>query len=246
MNALVSDAELSRRMAQGDTRALEQLMRLHNRKLFRTARAILRDDAEAEDAVQAAYLRAYRSIGTFRGEAKLSTWLIRIVANDALARRRSNMRRAAIMPIRSGDAEQGEFEARAEARDHDGPESQAQRSELRQLLEQKIDDLPEAFRAVFVLRALEELSVDETAAALGVPEATVRTRFFRARRQLREALSQHADVAFDDAFTFLGERCDRMVARVLARLQEVKMNGNARGRLTCWSTGSRTARAFFT
>jgi len=220
--ANVSDAELSRRIAQGDTRALEHLMRLHNRTLFRTARAILRDDAEAEDAVQEAYLRAFRSIGTFRGEAKLSTWLIRIVANQALARRRKDARRAAIVPIRGGGVEEHEFEAEAEGREQDGPESRTQRSELRQRLEQKIDELPEAFRAVFMLRALEELPVDETAAALGIPEATVRTRFFRARSQLREALSQHIDLAFDDAFAFLGERCDRIVTRVLARLSQLQ------------------------
>ncbi|HZO02150.1 MAG TPA: RNA polymerase sigma factor [Burkholderiales bacterium] len=214
----LSDAELSRRIAQGDMRALEHLMRLHNRTLFRTARSILRDDAEAEDAVQEAYLQAYRSIGAFRGDAKLSTWLIRIVANEALARRRKDARRAAIVPIRGGGVEEHEFEAEAEVRDQDGPESQTQRSELRRLLEQKIDELPESFRAVFMLRALEELPVDETAAALGIPEATVRTRFFRARSQLREALSQEIDLAFDDAFAFLGERCDRIVARVLARL----------------------------
>ena len=200
----------------------EQLMRLHNRTLFRTARAILRDDAEAEDAVQEAYLQAYRSIGAFRGEAKLSTWLIRIVVNEALARRRKAARRAAIVPIRGGGVEEHEFEAEAGLREQDGPESQTQRSELRRRLEQKIDELPETFRAVFVLRALEELPVDETAAALGIPEATVRTRFFRARSQLREALSQDIDLAFDDAFAFLGERCDRIVARVLARLFQLQ------------------------
>jgi RNA polymerase sigma-70 factor (ECF subfamily) len=218
--ATLSDAELSRRISEGDMHALEHMMRLHNRTLFRTARAILHDDAEAEDAVQDAYLQAYRSIGAFRGEAKLSTWLIRIVANQALARRRKAARRAAIVPIRGGGAEEHEFEAEADTRGPDGPESQTQRSELRRMLEQKIDELPEAFRAVFVLRALEELPVEDTAAALGIPEATVRTRFFRARSQLREALSQQIDLAFDDAFAFLGERCDRIVARVLARLSQ--------------------------
>ena len=198
--------------------AFERLMRENNRRLFRTARAILRDDAEAEDAVQEAYLRAYRSMGEFRGEAKVSTWLVRIVVNEALARRRKEVRRAAIVPIRGGGAEDHEIAAEVALREDEGPESGTQRSELRRLLEQKIDALPDAFRAVFVLRALEELSVEETAAALGIPEATVRTRFFRARSQLREALAQEIDVAFDDAFAFLGERCDRIVARVLAKV----------------------------
>ena len=218
----LSDTELSHRIAQGDMHALEQLMRLYNRTMFRTARAILRDDAEAEDAVQEAYLQAYRSIGSFRGDARLSTWLVRIVANEALARRRKDVRRGAIVPIRGGGVEEHEFETEAAVRAEDGPESQAQRSELRCLLEQKIDGLPEAFRAVFMLRALEELPVDETAAALGIPQATVRTRFFRARSLLREALSREIDLAFDDAFSFLGERCDRIVAGVLHRLNDLQ------------------------
>lgn len=196
----------------------ERLMRDNNRLLFRTARAILRDDAEAEDAVQEAYLRAYRSIGDFRGEARHSTWLVRIVVNEALARRRKATRRAAIVPIRGGAAEDHEPVAEIALREDEGPESLTQRTELRSLLERKIDELPEAFRTVFVLRALEELPVEETAAILHIPEATVRTRFFRARSQLREALAQEIDVAFDDAFAFLGERCDRIVARVLAKL----------------------------
>jgi RNA polymerase sigma-70 factor (ECF subfamily) len=221
---ILEDSELGRRIAHGDIKAFEQLMRRHNRTLFRTARAILRDDADAEDALQEAYLQVYRSIGSFRGEAKLSTWLVRIVANEALAHRRNDARRAAIVPIRGGGAAEHEFEAEAAMRDHDGPEDQAGRHEIRRVLEHKIDALPDGFRAVFVLRALEELSVEETAAALGIPEATVRTRFFRARSQLREALSQEIDLAFGDAFAFAGERCDRIVARVLAKLDLRSLN----------------------
>jgi RNA polymerase sigma-70 factor (ECF subfamily) len=209
-----ADADLPRRVAAGDTKAFEALMRTYNRRLFRTARAILRDDAAAEDALQEAYLRIYGSIGSFRGDSKLSTWLVRIVANEALARRRKDQRRAEILPIHGGDEEEHGVEHGVDKQD--GPQRQAERSEIRQLLEAKIDALPDAFRAVFVLRALEELSVDETAAALGIPEATVRTRFFRARSQLRESLSREIDLAFDDAFGFAGERCDRIVARVMA------------------------------
>lgn len=211
-----SDAGLARRIALGDPKAFEQLMRSHNRRLFRTARAILRDDAEAEEVLQEAYLCAYRSIAAYRAEAKLSTWLVRIVANEALARRRKDVRRAQVLPIRAG-VEHAELEAQS---DHqgEGPQQLAERSEMRRLLEAKIDALPEGFRAVFVLRALEELTVEETAAALGIAEGTVRTRFFRARSQLREALSREIDLAFDDAFGFAGERCDRIVSRVLARI----------------------------
>lgn len=153
-------------------------MRRHNRMLYRVARAILRDDAAAEDALQEAWLRAYRAMDTFRGEAKLSTWLVRIVVNEALTRRRKEQRQA-------GPAQ----EAERATLPQDEPEGMARRSELRRRLEAEIGDLPDAFRAVFVLRAVEELSVAETAAALHIPEATVRTRFFRARGQLREALS---------------------------------------------------------
>jgi RNA polymerase sigma-70 factor, ECF subfamily len=220
--ASLSDTERCAWIARGDMRGLEQLMRLHNRTMYRTARAILRDDAEAEDAVQDAYLQAYRSIGSFRGDAKLSTWLVRIVVNEALARRRKVARRAAIVPIRGGGVEAHEFGAEVTIRGEDGPENQMQRGELRRLLEQRINELPEAFRAVFMLRPLEELPVDETAVAPGIPEATVRTRFFRARSLLREALSQEIDLAFGDAFAFLGERCDRIVANVLDRLKDLR------------------------
>jgi RNA polymerase sigma-70 factor (ECF subfamily) len=158
--------------------AFTQLMRRHNRTLFRTARAILRDDAAAEDALQEAWLRAYHAIDAFRGEAKLSTWLVRIVINEALARRRKDQRHVPVVQ-----------EAEQAIRKHDQPDSMAQRSELRRRLEAKIRGLPDAFRAVFMLRAVEELSVQETAAALRIPESTVRTRFFRARSRLREALS---------------------------------------------------------
>jgi RNA polymerase sigma-70 factor (ECF subfamily) len=154
-----------------------RLMRRHNRTLFRTARAILRDDAAAEDALQEAWLRAYHAIDTFRGEAKLGTWLVRIVVNEALARRRKDQRHAPA----AQETEQA-------IRKQDEPEGLAQRAELRRRLEAKIRLLPDAFRTVFMLRAVEELSVQETAAALHIPESTVRTRFFRARSQLREGL----------------------------------------------------------
>ena len=208
-----NDQDLARRVARGDTKALEELMRIYNRRLFRTARAILRDDAAAEDALQEAYLRVYGAIGTFRGDAQLSTWLVRIVANEALARRRKDVRRAEVLPIVPGAAEEDSMDQ------NDGPQRSAERAEMRELLEKKIDALPDAYRTVFVLRALEELSVEETASALGIPEATVRPRFFRARSQLREALSREIDVAFGDAFGFAGERCDRIVARVMAAVK---------------------------
>ncbi|HEX7417436.1 MAG TPA: RNA polymerase sigma factor [Steroidobacteraceae bacterium] len=220
----LSDTEIARRIALGDRDAFELLMRRYNQTLYRTARSILKDDAEAEDAVQEAYMLAYGAIGAFRGDAKLSTWLIRIVVNEAIVRARKRSRRAEIIQLSSGErepeadvSEENMNEATPEQ-----PEHTALRAETRRLLEGKIDALPDAFRTVFVLRALEELTVEETAATLGIPAATVRTRFFRAKGLLREALAREIDFAYGDAFAFAGGRCDRIVAGVLARLKDLQ------------------------
>jgi RNA polymerase sigma-70 factor, ECF subfamily len=218
-NTLLPDVELARRVAQGDQAAFQQLMRRHNRVLYRTARSILKDDAEAEDALQEAYLRAFHAIGDFRGEAKLSTWLVRIVANEALGHLRKRTRSAQAIPITRYAEGLEAVEAHMNESLAEQPEDAALRAQTRRLLEAKIDQLPDAFRTVFVLRAVEELSVEETAAALDIPEATVRTRFFRARSQLREAISSEVDCAIEDAFAFDGARCDRIVAAVMARIE---------------------------
>src|SRR5262245_21996396 len=211
------DEELARRVAGGDSAAFEVLMRRHNRTLFRTARAILRDDAEAEDALQEAYLQAYRTIERFRGDAKLSTWLARVVANEALARLRKQARRAALVPLQGGvDVDQ--INSTTEGRMDKDPEHAAQRAEMRKLLEKRIDDLPAAYRPVFMLRAVEEFSVEETAAILQIPAATVRSRFHRARSLLREALASEVDLATEEVFGFAGERCDRIVSAVMSRI----------------------------
>lgn len=206
-------------LREDDSLEFEALMRLHNRMLFRTARAILHDDAEAEDALQEAYIKAYAAMGSFRGEAKVSTWLARIVANEALQRLRKQNRRGAIVPLRSADAVEEINEIPEEHSMSKTPESAAARAEFRKLLEKRIDALPDAYRPVFVLRAVEELSVDEVAEVLRVPAATVRTRFFRARSLLRESLASEIDLACEDAFGFAGERCDRIVAAVMARIR---------------------------
>ena len=213
-----TDSELVDAIRRGDLRALEVLMRRHNRTLYRTARAILRDDAEAEDAVQEAYLRAYRALDSFRGESKLSTWLVRIAANEALMRRRRDVRSAEVIAVDAAVAPD-ELASDTIMPNPADPERDTLRAEMRKILEARIDALPESYRAVFVLRALEELSVEETAAALEIPEATVRTRFFRARALLREALAREIDRSFEDAFAFAGARCDRIVARVLERIR---------------------------
>jgi RNA polymerase sigma-70 factor (ECF subfamily) len=213
-----SDLALARRVAAGDLGAFEQIMRRHNRTLYRAARGILRDDAEAEDCLQSAYLLAYRAIATFAGHAQLSTWLARIVINEALGRKRRAAGHGVVIPLdgtADGDAPPT---IATVAADTPGPETEAMRHELAALIERRIDALPEAFRTVFVLRALEELSVEETATLLDIPEATVRTRYFRARSILRESLAREVDTALDGAFAFAGARCDRIVAVVLGRL----------------------------
>jgi len=211
------DAELARAVAAGNRQAFELLMRRHNRVLFRTARAILRDDADAEEALQDAYLQAHAAIGEFRGEAKLSTWLARIVANEALMRLRKRTRRAEIVPMQAA-ADTAALNEIPDTNMDKSPERSASRAETRRLLEARIDALPDAYRTVFMLRAVEELSVEETAAVLQIPEATVRSRFFRARSLLREALALEIDRAYEDAFGFDGARCDRIVASVLERV----------------------------
>lgn len=217
----LSDAEIARRITAGDQDAFQLLMRRHNQALYRAARSILKDDDEAEDAVQEAYLLAFRAMGRFRGESKLSTWLMSIVVNESIARTRKSSRRAQVIRL-DGDMgrDNGFTEANMDQATPEQPEHGALRAETRRLLERKIDDLPDAFRTVFVLRALEELTVEETAAALRIPEATVRSRFFRARGLLREALAREIDFAFEDAFSFAGARCDRIVAGVLRRLND--------------------------
>jgi RNA polymerase sigma-70 factor (ECF subfamily) len=217
------DAELARRIGCRDERAFESVMRAQNRMLYRLARSILKDDAEAEDAVQEAYLAAYRHIAGFRGGAKLSTWLARIVINEAYARLRKRKSSSIVVPFEPADRGDGRGNRRPEEgtmidTTAERPETAAMRAELRRLLERRIDALPEQFRTVFILRDVEELSVEETAECLDVPPATVRTRAFRARALLRESLSRELDAATVEAFGFAGERCDRIVANVLRRV----------------------------
>ena len=217
------DAELAARAAAGDDRAFEAIMRRHNRLLFRTARSILRSDAESEDALQEAYVRAWRALASFRADSKLSTWLVRIVINEALGRLRR--RGATVIPLEAGmDDSETSLEDSIAGDDEQQPDRIAMRGEIRRLMEARIDTLPEAFRTVFMLRAVEEFSVEEVASALGLPEATVRTRFFRARGLLREGLSRDVDLALGDAFAFDGARCDRVVAGVLAHLTQARQS----------------------
>lgn len=217
------DSELVKLIAAHDHEAFRVLMKRHNQMLYRAARSILKNEAEAEDAVQEAYLQAYRAMGDFRGDAKLSTWLVRITVNEAITRLHKHARRAEVIHLEGDDLhDQHSSEESMNDSPPEVPERATLRAEMRKMLEARIDSLPEAFRSVFVLRGIEEMSVEETATALGLNEATVRSRFFRARALLREWLSRDIDLAQDDAFSFAGARCDRITANVMARLAEVE------------------------
>jgi RNA polymerase sigma-70 factor (ECF subfamily) len=211
------DLVLAAAVAAGDHQAFETLMRRHNRLLYRTARSILRDDCEAEDALQNAYLLAYREIRRFRGEAKLSTWLTRIVINEALGCLRKRSRAPAMVALEGNELDDA-FEAASEPSRSERPDDILLRADVRRTIQARIDELPLAYRTVFVLRAIEEMSVTEASEALGVPEATIRTRFFRARERLREALASEAGGGLDAALPFGGRRCDAMVARVMTAI----------------------------
>jgi RNA polymerase sigma-70 factor (ECF subfamily) len=223
VNDQTPDNELVRRVAAHDHEAFRVLMKRHNQMLYRAARSILKNEAEAEDAVQEAYIQAYKAMGDFRGDAKLSTWLVRIVVNESITRLHKHTRRAEIIRLDGEDPQQDQHSSEDSMNESapEHPERAAQRAEARRLLEAKIDQLPDAFRTVFVLRAVEEMTVEEAAVALGIPEATVRTRFFRAKGLLRESLSRELDVAHGDAFAFAGGRCDRITASVMAKVAEI-------------------------
>jgi RNA polymerase sigma-70 factor (ECF subfamily) len=211
----LDDMALARRVAAGDRSAFDALMRINNRRLYRLARATMRNDAEAEEALQEAYIAAYRGMAGFRGESTLATWLSRMVLNECLGRLRKGARRQNVIPMVTSD----EMDS-IHANEEEVPDKVLVRSEMRALIERKLGELPEDFRLVFVLRSVEELSVEETADSLGIEPATVRSRHFRARSLLRESLAREIDVAERDLFDFGGARCDRTVAAVNCRLDE--------------------------
>lgn len=222
-----TDAQLAQRLAMEDIVALQVLMRRYNQRLYRVARSILRNDADAEEAVQEAFYKAYRAISSFRGDSGLSTWLVRIVVNESNQRLRKINRLATWLEF-NNDAERGDVTTTMTADEYSSrqPESALARAQARHALEAGLDQLPDLFRAVFILRAVEDLTVEETATCLGIPPATVRTRYFRARKLLRKSLGADMGEMVDTAFAFAGARCDRIVASVMARLREAAINGH--------------------
>jgi RNA polymerase sigma-70 factor (ECF subfamily) len=209
-----SDEEIIERVRGGDIESFELVMRRYNQRIYRTVRAILREDDEATDAMQEAYVNAFMHLGDFTGRARFSTWLTRIAVHEALGRLRKRKR---IEPLDDSDSEDLLM-----ASPVNGPENSASDAELRALLEEAVDSLPEAFRTTFVLRSIEQLSVAETAEVLGIPEETVKTRHHRARERLQNALTSRVGAALPELFGFHRPRCDRVVANVLERLKALR------------------------
>jgi len=212
----LSDLALAARIAARDRAAVRLVTERNNQRLFRTAWAILKDRTEAEDAVQSAYLHAFAMIDRFEGRSSLATWLTRITINEALQRERSARRRRAHLDADSVvDLNDYREKLMRGSTQGSAPDAELARAQVRTILEGAIGDLPQEFRTVFVFREIEGLSVDETAAALDIPPATVKTRHFRARRRLQEALAPELRNALTGSFPFAGADCLGLTTRIL-------------------------------
>lgn len=213
----LGETELLRRAVMKDEAAIRLLVRANNRRLYRIARSIVRDDHEAEDVLQDAYLKAFSALETFRQDSSLSTWLSRIVINEALQRARKRVNTPADVPsLAAQSADIIPFPLLATP--SVDPERAVAQSQICRLLEGAIDQLPEEFRVVLIARTLEGMSVAETAELLDLKPETVKTRLHRARQLLRAAISDHLGQLFGDVFPFDGKRCERMTEAVVAAL----------------------------
>lgn len=210
-----NEADLVRRALARDEMAFRAIMLRHNRKLYRIARGIVRNDADAEEVVQEGYVRAFMHLKEFRGDSSLATWLSRIVINEALGRLRRKRSRPEVQ------ADEPRLEAQIiqfPQTTNDDPEKTMAQRQILQLVEAATDKLPENFRLVFITRVIEGMSVEETAEILGIPPETVKTRLHRARRLVREQLDKQIGPVLMDAFPFAGRRCERVTQAVLQRL----------------------------
>ena len=209
------DAEIVRRVRAGDRALFEILMRRHNQQIYRAARAIVKDESEVEDVMQQAYFNAYTHLDQFEERSQFSTWLTRIAVNEAIARRQ---KRRTVLSMTGNFEERGESVAETKASSQPTPEHQAYAQELQRVLEEAVDELPETYRAVFMLREIEGLSTSETGEGLGLGEETVKTRLHRARAMIRRSVSSRIGAVAAGAFQFQAPRCDRVVAAVLERI----------------------------
>ena len=213
----LDDAELARLVASRDAGAVRVVTMRNNQRLFRAAWSILKDRSEAEDAVQTAYLKAFAAIGKFEGRSSLSTWLTRIAINEALMRRRAaKRRRAQLEEAQVSILDDYREQLMRGSMSGNAPDADVVRAQIRGLLERAVGQLPEEFRPVFVLREIEGLSVEETAEALGVVPATVKTRLHRAKRRLQQSLAPEVKAALEGSFPFAGADCARLTERVVA------------------------------
>jgi RNA polymerase sigma-70 factor (ECF subfamily) len=212
------EADLVARARRKDGAAIALIIRQQNQRLYRIARSILRDDAEAEDALQEAYIRAFTSLDSFRGDSRLGTWLARIVMNEALGRLRRRKPTLDFDQFAKGQKAGAEIIRFPAANPELDPETAMAQREIRALLERAIDALPEAFRTVLVARLIEGMSIEETAELFGIRPETVKTRLHRARRLLKQEMEKHVGPVLGDAFPFAGRRCERLTDAVLSRL----------------------------
>jgi RNA polymerase sigma-70 factor (ECF subfamily) len=209
----LTDEQVVEQVLLGQTALFEILMRRHNERLYRTARAIVRDEGEAEDVMQQAYVNAYAHLRQFDGRASFATWLTRITVNEAIGRARRRGRYESLT-----DSESTVTDSLFPMLAMSNPEKETLSRELSALLEQVVDELPDGYREVFMLRQVEGLSTAETAACLGVSDEVVKTRLTRARVALRQHLFDRVGGTASSSFTFERPRCDRLVAAVLARI----------------------------
>jgi RNA polymerase sigma-70 factor, ECF subfamily len=214
----LADQELVVHARSGDREAFRAIMTRFNQRLFRIARSVVRDQDEAEDVLQEAYTRAFSHFAGFRGESAVFTWLAAITLNEARGRLRRRRHTVPMETVETAQAKRAEilmFPAMTPTSD---PEGELARAQVRRLLERAVDELPEPFRVVFMMREIEELSIDETAALLGLKPDTVKTRLFRARQQLRKLLDKKFVQAAPEMFPFLGRNCAQTTEAVLDRL----------------------------
>lgn len=216
--ATLDDHALVALVRSGEREAFRHIMQRCNQRLFRVARAVIGEDSEAEDVLQESYMRAYNKLDTFRGDASLSTWLTTIVLNEARGRLRKRHPTVGLEQVDTMPADAHQVIPFPSRFGSEEPAAFAARVEIRRMLEQAIDGLPPAFRVVYMLREVEECSVEETANQLGIRPETVKTRLHRARRALRAALHDQLADTVGEAFAFMGRRCARVADAVMARL----------------------------
>ena len=215
---LADERNLVERAKSGDQSAFRAIMEQNNQRLYRVARAVMKDDTEAEDVVQETYLRAFFNLSKFRGESSLTTWLTRIALNEALGRKRKQRAMVTLETVETAQQTSAQIIQFPAMNTETDPERSAAQNEIQRLLERAMDALPEPFRVVFVMRDVEEMSIEETAFHLGIRPQTVKTRLHRARRLLRQSLDGELASTLKEMFPFAGVRCARITEAVLSRL----------------------------